>query len=201
LAEVRVTSSYVWVADAVLMLSLTATVITDLRWRRIPDWITGPTLLAGLVLAFAQGGLGASWDSVGLAGSLVGLVIGAGPLALLSYDHIHADEAPDEPLYRRAWYSLGSRGVGFGDIKIMAAVGAVLGARPTIGAFCCVAVVGGVQGVVAVIARTKPGRAVAAAAGFRGASSPDFGKTVPYGVAIAVGTLAFRFWQHLGPPV
>ncbi len=84
------------------MLAATVLVaaIYDLRYRRIPNWLTLSALLFGVALNASQFG----WS--GLATALRG----AG-LALLIYFPMYA-----------------LRGMGAGDVKLMAAVGATVGA-------------------------------------------------------------------------
>ncbi|WP_159883534.1 A24 family peptidase [Paenibacillus puerhi] len=85
-------------------LLLTVAFVTDVRKRVIPNWLTASGAAAGLAgHAWASG-----WD--GLAGSTVGLVAGFVPMLLL--------------------YAL--RGVGAGDVKLFAAIGAVTGAAFTL---------------------------------------------------------------------
>jgi Flp pilus assembly protein protease CpaA len=79
----------------------------------------------------------------------------------------------------------------------MAAVGAILGFPSIIGVVMCVTVVGGVFAFPVWLARTGPGRRVCARLGVSGTEDPDFGKFMPYGPAIVVGTVVFRVWQHV----
>lgn len=84
------------------MLAATVLVaaIYDLRYRRIPNWLTLSALLFGVALNAAQFG----WSGLAIA------LRGAG-LALLIYFPMYA-----------------LRGMGAGDVKLMAAVGATVGA-------------------------------------------------------------------------
>ena len=75
--------------------------LEDLRSRRVPNRLTLPAMLAGLGLHWAAGG------SAGLWFSLAGLLTGFGLLIL--------------------FYVLG--GMGAGDVKLLAAAGALLGAE------------------------------------------------------------------------
>ena len=87
----------------------------DLRTRRIPDWLTVPVAVAGLVLALAEGG----WSSGGW--SLVGLLVGAVvflPFVALGY-------------------------MGAGDMKLMAAAGALLGPLGVVRGVLTGAILGG----------------------------------------------------------
>ena len=88
--------------------------IIDGRSLRVPNWLTYHFLAAGLAFAFCRGGSPFFLSS--LAGAGVGL------LALL-------------PLY-----AIG--GMGAGDVKLMAALGAWIGPWLTAGAFICSALAG-----------------------------------------------------------
>ncbi|MFL6416615.1 MAG: prepilin peptidase [Bryobacteraceae bacterium] len=82
---------------AVLTVSIAS--ITDLRSRKIPNWLSGLSFLAALIVAVLNHGVS------GLGKSLEGAALGAGILGLL--------------------YCLG--GMGMGDVKLCLAVGAWLG--------------------------------------------------------------------------
>jgi prepilin peptidase CpaA len=71
----------------------------DVRTRRIPNWLTGPSLLAGLILHLVLGG----WRSMATA-ALAGVLAGGAFLV---------------------FYLAG--GMGAGDVKLMTAVGCVAG--------------------------------------------------------------------------
>lgn len=97
----------------------------DGRELRVPNWITFPMILTGLAYSTFVGGFGGLGD--GLMGMCVGL------LTLL-------------PLY-----AVG--GMGAGDVKLMAGIGAWLGWQVTLAAFCVSVVIGAVMAVVMVIWR------------------------------------------------
>jgi Flp pilus assembly protein protease CpaA len=84
--------------------------------------------------------------------------------------------------------------MGAGDLKLMGAVGAILGFPQALGAMLLGSVAGGVQGVLALLARTGPGRRLCSALGLPGADQPSFARRVPLGVGLAVGVAAFRWW-------
>lgn len=108
---------------AVLAAAVVAVAVyTDLRYRRIPNRITLPALVAGLLL----NGL-ADWPS-GLVSALsgVGIALGLWAISLL----------------------LGGC-MGAGDIKLLAAVGALCGARFLLAALYLAVLAGGVMAVVA----------------------------------------------------
>lgn len=97
----------------------------DGRELRVPNWLTYPMALAGLLYNLAAGGLG------GLGEGTLGLVTGL--LCLM-------------PLY-----AVG--GMGAGDVKLMAGVGAWLGWEVTLTAFFVSTIVGAVMAVGMVLYR------------------------------------------------
>lgn len=98
-----------------LIAFLTACVVSDLRTRRIPNLLSGATMLAGVALNTAYFG------TSGLAGSLAGLVMA---VILLLFP-----------------FALG--GIGGGDVKMMGAVGTLLGPRITLAGLCFGLILGG----------------------------------------------------------
>ena len=93
--------------------------ITDLRSRRIPNWLVLPFLVAGVVVGTWMHG----WS--GLATSLEGLGLGLllfGILAVMG-------------------------GMGMGDVKLCAAIGAWLGPHQLILAMVITGIVGGIMAV------------------------------------------------------
>lgn len=92
----------------------------DGRELRVPNWITFPMVLTGLIYSTCVGGLG------GLGAGLLGMCVGL--LTLM-------------PLY-----AVG--GMGAGDVKLMAGIGAWLGWEITLAAFCVSAVFGALMAVV-----------------------------------------------------
>jgi prepilin peptidase CpaA len=145
---------------------------TDLRWRRIPNVLTFPAIGCGLVLYVVTGG----WE--GLLLSLSGALLAPSMLSL-----VH-----------------GGKGPGMGDIKMAAALGAILG--PTLGVMAMLlgVIVGGVGVVLWVSAEwgmfgdlwliNWMGRLFGRS---RSEPAPErkevSGVAIPYGVALAIGTL------------
>ena len=87
-------------ASGVLTAALVAAAVTDLRFQRIPNWLTGSALLAGLAIhTWAAGLEGLGYSA---AGGLVGF-------ALLVF-----------------FFLAGA--MGGGDVKLMAAIGTLKGA-------------------------------------------------------------------------
>ena len=101
-----------WPYYVLAVMLLTAS-LTDVRQGRIPNWITYPSVLAGLAGHTIVGGLtGRGPLELGLAGSAGGLAVGFLPLMV-------------------AWLA---GGIGGGDAKVMGAVGALTGWRFTLAA-------------------------------------------------------------------
>ncbi|MDQ2775099.1 MAG: A24 family peptidase [Acidobacteriota bacterium] len=110
----------------VLLLVVVAAGIYDLRVRRIPNWLN----LSGLILGL---GFNAMPGQDGVAKSLVGLAC-----ALAVYI----------PLYL-------VRGMGAGDVKLMAAVGSITGPANWLGIFIVTAILGGIAALVLIAVRRK----------------------------------------------
>ena len=153
----------------------------DLRSRRIPNWLTGAGVVAGLgVSAFFSG-----W--VGLQNGLLGML-----LALVVYGFLFA-----------------LRAMGGGDVKLMAAVGAFTGPQPWLYIFAITSVVGGVFAVITLVTRGGLWRTLSNVAAIAGSlirlrpphqDRPDLdvahssARTLPHGAAIAVGVLVYLLW-------
>jgi prepilin peptidase CpaA len=145
--------------------------ITDLRWRRIPNVLT----LSGFVLGVTVRLVFQGWVGLGLA--LGGAVLA--PLLLLA---MH-----------------GGKGLGMGDLKLAAAVGAFLGPVLAVTAVLITAVAGGVMAIGLLTARGGGfaqlvsvlliGVPFVRRLETRAAAKGSVPVTMPYGVAIAAGTL------------
>ena len=152
----------------VLTLGLAMAVVTDVKTRRIPNWLTGSLAGAGFGLAFGGGVVTPAQAALGL---LTGLL-------LMMPGHL-----------------IGATGAG--DVKLMAAVGTMLGPDLTFRAFLYSAVAGGVFAVAVATRRgiltatlQDASRLVTAPAGARQAiESPARANRFAYGPAIATGTL------------
>jgi prepilin peptidase CpaA len=104
------------ILQALLVLVVATAGIYDLRFRRIPNWL----VLVGLVLGFALNAYLAGWAGLKTAGMGLGL-------AFLVYF----------PLYLL-------RAMGAGDVKLMGAVGAIVGPGNWLAVFVITAIIGGV---------------------------------------------------------
>ena len=110
----------------VIGASLTAFLL-DVRTRRIPNWLTLPLAAAGLVAGFITGGL------TGLGSS-----VAAWAVLMLPYFLLFA-----------------LAGGGAGDAKMMGAIGAWLGLKAGLVVLACVAIVGGIFGVLRILAHRE----------------------------------------------
>ena len=111
-----------WHVKLVCVILVVAAYI-DGKQLRVPNWLTFPMVLSGLVYSTWAGGFG-DWQS-GLVGGLLGMLVGL--VCLL-------------PLY-----AVG--GMGAGDVKLMAGIGAWLGVTITFYAFCVSTIVGAVMAI------------------------------------------------------
>jgi prepilin peptidase CpaA len=108
-----------------VLILVTVATVTDLRSRRIPNWLTLPFLAAGLVLGGVTGGLA----GLGRSAAGAGLAI----LLLAAFCLL--------------------RGMGWGDLKLCTAVGAWLGPGPLVLALIMTAAAGGFAAVAALLWR------------------------------------------------
>lgn len=109
----------------VLFVILLAAAVFDIMYRRIPNWITVTGAVLGIAMNTAIGA-----PEAGLVFSLVGLLVAFGVFALL----------------------LALRAMGAGDLKLMAAVGAMIGWQRWLGLFLVTSILGGVVGLITAIA-------------------------------------------------
>jgi prepilin peptidase CpaA len=152
--------------------------VYDLRYRRIPNWLNVSAMSVGLAL-----------NLVLFAGhGLILAILGIG-CSLLVYI----------PLYL-------VRGMGAGDVKLMAAVGAIAGPRNWFGIFLATAILGGFVSLVYILFRRRlretlwnltviVSELVRARVPASRDSRLDIRHThalrVPHGALIAVGAIAF----------
>ena len=112
---------------AVIAIGMGAAAVIDLRTRRIPNILTATLAAIGIGLAAA------GFGRVGLGASLLGCLLG---LAFMMPGHIFG-------------------ATGAGDVKLLAAAGALLGPKDTIYAFLYTAIVGGALALVVAVARRR----------------------------------------------
>jgi prepilin peptidase CpaA len=169
-----------WPTLAPTLAVLAVATYTDLRSRRIPNWLVLPFLAAGLVVSGWVGGwagLGRGLEGVALAAFLFGIFFVMG-------------------------------GMGAGDVKLCAAIGAWVGPKQMLMALVITGIVGGIMAVGWAVAGGFLGEL------FTGTSKLLFGwrkrakegepamtlsnpkaRRMPYAPAIAIGTL-LSFFAH-----
>jgi len=156
----------------VLLSALVIASLTDIAWRRVPNYITFPLAAFGMALHFDISGFN------GLIFSFSGILAGGGLLIL--------------------FYLMG--GMGAGDVKLLAAVGSFLGPVQVLHAFVYCAFIGGLYSIVVLyrhsVLRTSLERCVSAPVDFLRTgqwfwSPTPAEKKLPrlcYAVAISLGT-------------
>ena len=164
------------------ILMIVATV-TDLRFQKIPNLLTYPTMAVALAYHFTT----KSQD--GLLFSAAGLALGIGLLILP--------------------YLMGVMGAG--DVKLMGAVGAILGAKGVFIAFLFTGIAGGIYALAILLIRRKEYREVVTRYATTLKTFAFTRQFIPipaaedekkpklcYGVAIASGTLLSVFLESSG---
>jgi prepilin peptidase CpaA len=121
--------------QVILLTLVVGAAIYDVRYRRIPNWLTVAGVLAGIAMNTFL-----AWDSPqrwsGCFFALKGMALGFGAYLVL--------------------YAL--RAMGAGDVKLMAAVGAMTGAEDWFGIFILTAILGGIFAVLLSIAKKRLGK-------------------------------------------
>jgi prepilin peptidase CpaA len=165
------------IAALSLLLPLTG-IITyfDVRYRRIPNVFVLATLVSGLLINFVAGGLAGLWASAG------GCLMAFGLMFML---HVFG-------------------AMGAGDVKLFAAVGSVVGTGLVPSTFVVVLLTGGVLAVYTILRNgtllSTLTRVLQIFVGLlpgwqmpRFEVPPDRRHTLPYGVAITLGSLISLF--------
>ena len=174
----------------VLFALLTTAAATDVAKRKIYNWTTFPAIGLGLALGYLAGGLGSfpllTTPASGLLDRVAGFLLGFGVFAVFSV----------------------ARAVGPGDVKLMAAVGALTGARFTVWAMFWGALIGAILAVWALLLRGQLLRGLGRSflrtlrVGRDDPKDADPEQApekvrIPYGVALSFGTILAWF---LNPP-
>jgi prepilin peptidase CpaA len=167
-------ATWISIATPVLLIAVLAVAVRhDLASHRIPNWLTFGALGAGVVLAVVNNG------TPGLLNALAGAFIG---LACLI------------PLYL-------AKGMGAGDVKMMAAVGAFLGPYNAIFAVVLTLAAGAIVGI-AVVAWRRVEMNTTAGEMTTAPLLTRMGKErFPYAVAIATGVIATLWLRGLLKPL
>jgi leader peptidase (prepilin peptidase)/N-methyltransferase len=127
----------------------------DLDHQIIPNRITYPGIPLGVAASLFL-------PEVTLADSLLGIAVGAGVLLVVAllFEWIRKKE-----------------GMGFGDVKLLAMIGAFLGWRAVVLTLIISSAVGAMVGYMALRLSRK-----------------DFQQPIPYGPFLALGALVYLFW-------
>jgi prepilin peptidase CpaA len=162
-----------------LSCALVAAALFDLRYHKIPNLITFPTMIVSLCY------YGVTRGAPGILFSLGGLAAGIAALIL--------------------FYLKG--GMGAGDVKLMGAVGSALGPVGAVNSFLLAALAGGVYAVYLLVVHSQQTRAVfsriwlmlktfVATGAFISVSAArdEESPRLAYGLAIAVGSLGALWW-------
>jgi len=169
----------IWILSAVFAL---AAGVTDLRWRRIPNWLTIPAIPG----AIAMHGIAAGWPGAKL--SLLGTAVGLG--LLLPFVLI--------------------RSLGAGDWKLVGALGAFFGTQRLITVLFLTLLINGFIALCMVIWKRRLGQTMRnlgrmtvailslhRPAGELTLDNPEAVK-VPFGVAAAIAVLLYTSHQAWG---
>lgn len=133
---------------------VTITVI-DLEHQIIPDVISIPGIVVGFIAAFFLPWLG--WQS-----SLIGIMAGGGSLLLIAYSY--------QLLAKK-------EGMGGGDIKLLAMMGAFLGWRSVLFIIFAASLIGSIIGIAVMLAQKK-----------------DSKLAIPFGPFLAFGAILYIFF-------
>jgi prepilin peptidase CpaA len=165
------------IATAVLFIPLAFTITyMDVRYRRIPNRLVLVTLLSGIAINAFFG----AWH--GLLASLAGLVIAFGLMFLF---HVFGT-------------------MGAGDVKLFAAIGAVLGSSLVVPTFIIIALTGGILAVCKMVYARRAATTMLGVGQFfigllPGQKVPRFSVpadpsyTLPYAVPICLGSVVSFF--------
>jgi len=158
LIAVAVFARYGINGDGLLLYGLAAVLLMvtfiDIDHQIIPNVITYPGIVIGFVASFFVG-------FIGYKESFLGIVLGAGILLVVYYGYLFLTK---------------KEGMGGGDVKLLAMIGAFLGWKAVIFTIFIGSAVGTVLGI-AVAMKTKKGRKAA----------------IPFGPFLSLGALLYLF--------
>jgi len=158
-----------------LACTLAVAVATDLKQRRIPDLLTYPAMIAALAFRFWKDGTG-DLES-GLLSGLAGLALAAGWFGV---------------------FALSGKGMGWGDVKLAGVMGAAFGIPLSLTGLVFISLAGALQAIVSLLWRGDLSDTVRTVLSRKVGSPGDTEKPerhIPYGVAIALGSLWAMWWD------
>lgn len=148
--------------------SMLALAMIDVEHYLLPDWITLPGIVIGMVASFFV-----NWTTP--ISSLAGALVGAGLLLFIMGAY---------------WLIRKVEGMGWGDVKMLAMIGAYLGWKGMAVTMLCSTVVGAAVGLSLIAVGWAGDRAVEEGEG------EGFGLALPFGTFLALGAIVALF---LGP--
>jgi len=165
---------------ALLLLAVAAGICDGWR-KRVPNTLTYPAILVGMLVGFLEGGLpGLGWSALGASAGLLGTL----------------------PLF-----ALG--GMGGGDVKLFAAIGALAGPWGLLFCFVASLLIGALFAVALLAWRGELLRTTGAILLHLATAATPWVKTAPlhagarlnlrFGVPIALGAILFATYRELGP--
>lgn len=176
----------VWVVTLFLILAA----VIDGFELKVPNWLTFPMIISGWIYSVSAAAWAGDPWYIGLGWSMVGMAVGL--LLLLPA------------------YAIG--GMGAGDVKLLAGVGAWVHATHTFYAFCATAIVGAVLAVAMILFRRawrkhanqfwmilgeiltiRDPNQLSQIAAERKSSM----LLLPYGIPIAIGSIAYFAWTGM----
>jgi prepilin peptidase CpaA len=171
---------------SLLAVALLISIVTDIATRRIPDWVTFSTAIVALGYRLVSAGVG-DLES----GFLSGLVACTGAAGFFGVI---------------AWRSKGAN-MGWGDVKLFAAVGAVLGYPLVMSAVLFITLIGALLALVTLMWKgsvwvtlrrglLNMGGRLKLTKRETTSEEPHY---IPYGVAIALGSFWAMWWEHSNP--
>lgn len=166
------------VLQIILAIVAIIAAIYDFRYRRIPNWLT----LSGVVVGLGMNSFLFGW------GGLRTAALGLGLAALIYF-----------PLYLL-------RGMGAGDVKLMGAIGSIVGPGNWLGIFVIASILGGLIAIILLLFRGRLGKTFGNVAFMLkemlmlrapymrreelDVTSPK-AVTLPHGVVVALGALTY----------